>query len=273
MPKTKLERVISAGRFSARSQRMCAEIYRLKSLLAKVSQSIAISVRNRARLAKDCDHFSRPCAVQGPVWKGPLTTKLVDLEAEKRMLAAYKEEDARLCAQIEKLENPTPAEPTARRQNQELLASLTEERKIGDVELARRLEGVKELLIRRRKLSGRMTSIASLIDLNVGIDWMDIARFDELLNYLPDRLAEQSSDWMSAFLGKPQATTAYPLIEPTLTLPETLASAHFYVRGETVQPTKEQAAVAFPKYEARQQSAVDMAQDPELAAWEKSLSV
>lgn len=259
-------------RFSYRSQNSLIQEHQLRGQLARIQQSITISARNAEKLDGDCNHFSRQCATQGPVWKGALTTKLVELEAEKRILASFKEQAVRLEEQIDKLANPKPFEQAARRQHQESLAVLARERLVTDTQLERALRDVKTLLMERRELSLKMRNIAPFIDLSIGNDGFDTARFDELLNSLPSLLVAKSETWVDWFLGNPRVTSAHYVTDETLTLPETLASANYWHRGETAELTEEQAAEAFPERNPPPSMELDAAEADELRAWEMAQS-
>lgn len=260
-------------RFSERSQASMIEEYRKKQQLARLQASIAVSERKARKFDEQATQYARVAAVQGPILRNSLADTLVNLESEKRLLAAYKEEAARLEAQVNELAHPAPSDLAARRQNQTLLRVLAQERLEVDRRLGSTLEGVKALLFERRTLSKKMGDIASFINLSVGHDGFDIGRFEALRDALPERMTENSEAWIAWFLGETlQTTTEYTVTDETLTLPETLASPNFFRRGERVELTVDQAERAFPKYSAPPSMETDASQKAELEAWERSLS-
>jgi hypothetical protein len=214
--------------------------------MAKVEQAIAIAIRGIRKLEYDCTQLSKIAASQGPILQSRLSGKLTDLEAAKRVLASHEANLSGLRRQIEALSRPDAAETRKRQSHQNTLAELSRRRLEKDFSLQDAINGVRVLLAERRSLTAKMREVAPLIDLTMGIDGFDTARFDALLNSLPDDLVEQSEQWVSWFLGNPANTSPRYVDNETLTLPESLACAHVYHHGDTAQVTIEVAERYFP---------------------------
>ena len=90
-------------------------------------------------------------------------------------------------------------------------------------------------------MTERMAECAAGINLTLGEDGLDAARFKELLAALPIELADSSERWYARFLGEQKGLKCYVVRDDRLVLPETLASHGVYYFSDPVKLMEEEA--------------------------------
>jgi len=249
MPKTKKAQKVDTHdeeRWSGRSQHSLIEEHRLKTELLR-QRRLKESCESRiAALDKDVDQLAQIQAREGPLLRSRTASKLAELEVEKRLLEAHGVRVGDLEAQLAKMQEAILSGQGERAKNQGKLATLAEARLATDRRLAGVVDRLLGLLAQRDGETEKIRELAGLIDLSLAGDVLDEARFQGLHQLLPEKLLEKSAGWVRWFLGEPRETRPLVVTEETFTLPETLASAHFYKRGESVALTPEEHARMFP---------------------------
>jgi len=236
----------SEPRWSPRSQRSLREEYRLGAALAEQRRHVASSEHAIAVLEKEADDLAKIQMRQGPILRDRMVEKLSDLEARKRLLGAHRAEIANLEAQGAKMEAEIVSGQQERARNQAELAATARARLATDAQLAAAIDAVSALLHQRNEETQKMLEFAKVIDLMLVGDGYDTERFEALSHVLPENLLLRSQAWVTWFLGDPRETRSTVVTEETFTLPESLASANFYRRGESVALTLEEYARLFP---------------------------
>lgn len=224
-----------AEKWSERSQASLIAEHRLRSEQENLRMRLAHAAHAITALEKECADLAGVCARQGPILRGRLSDKLHDLEVEKRLNAAYQARMDEAAAELKKLTDPSEEERQARREVQTKLASKARERFSIDQRISEAVETVRQLLTERGEISGEMCELARAIDLKISGDSFDLGRFRELSSSLPRRVVNAESErWLKWFLGESTRTTGRRVDEETRVLPESLATANFYKRGDTV---------------------------------------
>lgn len=174
-----------------------------------------------------------------------LSATLAGIADYERMLAAYKEREKVLTAEIEELESPSAKEAAERAKHQAALASLAIERSAKDAAIDSVLQKLRDVLAVRASLTAKMVEVAALIDFDPTADW-DAGRFAALEAALPVDVFAQSRDFVSRFFGMEGEKQPYTVGRAGALLPETLADSGVYRPGETAMLSQERAELLPP---------------------------
>ena len=94
----------------------------------------------------------------------------------------------------------------------------------------------------RAELTRQMVAIAETIDFSVDSSGFDSERFERFLERLPGEIVPESRRWTVWFLGGQEKTERFRVERGFVTIPETLACAHAYAKGDILEVTPEQRA-------------------------------
>jgi hypothetical protein len=173
-------------KWSERSQSSLLKQFRLESSLKKCQQQIGRDAAAVEMRDSESSQLASSRQTLGPIVNERLMKKLTGLEAAKRMLAFSQSDRARLEREIHAISHPPASETRARRKGQRILASFVADRWAEDRSIGAAVEKPRERSKKRRELTAKMLDAARTIDLTVEIDSFDTARFDDLLNSLPE---------------------------------------------------------------------------------------
>ncbi len=231
----------TTAQYSARSQRSMLDEERLRGELAEIGKLVQYTERKKAEAEQLKARYLKLAAEGGRSGHDSLTLArgLQELEDARRVLAAYDEQRKAIEARIAGLAL-SPAQVVERRERQNYVAQLTDERHKKDQHIDGALKAVRRLLQERRELSAKIQKSADAAEITPGADGLDAQRFDELLAALPEDLLTESNRWAGWFLGT-QSAKPYVVRDRLLVLPETLASHGVYCFGERVELSDEQA--------------------------------
>jgi len=227
--------------WSPRSQKSVLRELALETALQKCRDQITFCER-RITEQKDVAKQQTQTVTEGASFaiRQALSHTLEDIESRERELAAFREREKTLQAEISAL-TPSAHDADLRALDQASLATLVIERFSKDAAIDRLLQKVRRLLQERADMTGEMAKLATRLEFAESADF-DGRRFAALLDSIPAELAGQSHDWVEEFLGQSSGKEPCVIGKSVAVLPETLASAGVFRPGETVYMTKAQIA-------------------------------
>jgi hypothetical protein len=174
------------------------------------------------------------------IYQRNLQQSIAEIKDHQGQIAAYQGQIADYELQIEALK-PPPEQVAERTEVQNQLARIAQERlgRVAAIDrlaraLGKALEGYQELTAQMRELGAKT-------DLEAPGDYFDQERFDALQRALPGRaLATESLRWSEWFLGVEADRQPCEIVRDTEEFRESLASAGFFVKGETPRLNAEQ---------------------------------
>ena len=210
------------------------EIGRFQKLIGFEEQRLVEAKANRMRQA-------RQVAGGQPVYQRNLEDSIAEIELRNQKIKVYQETIADLQKEIDGLQ-PSHSQAAERAGKQAELARLAEER-VGVAEsIDAEICVLRGRLSLHAKLTGTMVNLAAEIDFS-GQDF-DSARFDNLAVSLPSAMQAESWRWLEWFLGMEKDRRECEIPREIQSLPETLAAAHYYRRGEKPLLTEKERAEA-----------------------------
>ena len=229
--------------FSPRSQRSLIYEKGLRDKLAKCDAHIG-SLERKIREGEESKARQLKCVVEGRTRNAHvLPLRLRALEDFNLEVAAFREQRTQIQSEIAALA-PTPASAAERAERQRHLARIAAERLEKDRLAEGALKGLRRLLEERAQLTAKMAEAAQAADFTASDDNLDARRFEELLASLPGGLAAESECWLAWFTGKEEGLKPYAVVvdQAGSLEPESLASAGFYIFGEMVRLTDQEAS-------------------------------
>ena len=230
----------SGGKYSAHSQRcllqrdkLCATLADLNHQAEAIEKQIAAAEEERERFGKDV------LAGGGPYVQEQFKRECERVAERREALAICQMLRLKTQAEIDGLA-PSLEEQKTRAEREEELARLASARLEKDRRAHNLLKDLRSLIAERVELTVRMAECATAINLTIGEDGLDAARFKELLAALPVGLADSSERLYARFLGKQKGLKRHIVRVDRLVLPETLASHGVNYFGEAVELTEEQ---------------------------------
>jgi phage host-nuclease inhibitor protein Gam len=227
--------------FSPRSQRSLAEQLKLEDQVKRLESKMRGAQRNIDELEKSRAAHLRLTA-EGKSGFAFFERLVSDLQEKVLALAEYKKHRDALQLKAHELAKVGPAKAAERKKKQTRLAEAAGERLEKDRLIEAAVKELHRLLRERAQLTGLMSDTATALEFTVdGPDGLDEQRFSALRDSLPNEVAPMSEQWFAWFLGNQENLKVYVVRDECLILPETLANAGFYRRGEKVMLTDKQA--------------------------------
>ena len=227
--------------WSPRSQKSMLRQLELEAAQEKCRNQIAFAEK---RIAQEKETAERQTAtvVDGNNFniRQALNKTLADIEERERELAAFRKRETSLQAGINALAL-SPAQAAQRANQQGELAALAMERFTKDAAIDAALQKFRKALQERAALTAQMVELAGRLEFAATADF-DAGRFAALLDSLPAELAAQSHDWVNAFFGQVSEKEFCTIGTKAAVLPETLACAGVFRRGESAYLSKAQIA-------------------------------
>ncbi len=237
----KKSRKFAESIWSPRSQKSMLRQLELEAKLAKCRDQIAFSEK---KIAQEKETAASQTAVTADGGSHnvrlAMSRTLAGIEERERELAAFREWEKSLQAQIRALA-PSSAEAATRARSQGEMAALVMKRFGGDAAIDVALGKLRTALQERAKLSAEIVKLAGDLEFAATADF-DEGRFAALLNSLPADVAARSHDWVNWFFGQESAREPHAVGAKPLVMAETLASAGVFRPGETAMLTKAQIA-------------------------------
>lgn len=225
--------------FSARSQRSLVEQLELTAALERC-EAMARITKEHLRQDERLVEFQTNIVVTGIGTPDcHLPDQLARTENRRKQLQAFEDHGAALQSKITSLRELIEAQTAERRERQFRLARLANLRLKIVREIDARLEGLRSLLGEYSELTCDMRQEADGIQLTCPDDYFDEARFVALKAVLPADLAKRSGEWVHWFFGAPPEGTGWVVNAKIVTLPETLAAANVFVKGQRIVLTED----------------------------------
>ncbi len=226
--------------WSLRSQASWLKQLALEAAREKCRIQIAFVERKIAQGKETANRQTETAAGGSFAIQQALKGTLADIADREREVAAYREREKSLSAQIQSLEHPTVEKAAKRAKNQGALAALAVERWTKDAAVDSALQKLLLVLQERAALTAKMLEIAVLLDFAATADF-DAGRFAALLDSLPADLLAQSHAWLDRFFGQERDKEPHTIGRAGAVLPETLADCGVYRAGDCVFLSKERA--------------------------------
>jgi hypothetical protein len=160
------------------------------------------------------------------------------IDEYKGLISTFEDQGKVLQAEIEAVKRMTPAEAKDRAENQAALVELALERLELDRTLSDTFKKVRLFLQKRTEITEQILARMRRVEFTLEFDGLDEDRFKAIEAVLSPDLIAKSEQWVRWLLGEEKGEP-YTVLDEMLTLPETLASANFYRRGERVELTPE----------------------------------
>lgn len=228
--------------FSARSQAN----YQRENLLRKQLQAIQEVLSRCQRVADyeqaQVDQLTKN-TVSGEGWaRAMIPEHLAEIQKAKAQIEVFAPQREKIRAEIEALVKPNPTEEKERAENQKAVATLALERLECDRALADLIESVRLMLEKRVEMTNRIWELAQKVDLQIDARGLDERTLTALKTAVGCDVAGQGSKWVDRLFGENRKTQPYTVLDERIVLPETLASAGVYKRGDQVDLTSEEVA-------------------------------
>ncbi len=236
--------------WSPRSQKSMLHQLELEAKLGKCREQIAFSEKKIAQ-EKETAASQTAVTTDGGSHNVRLAMNrtLAGIEERKRELAAFREREKSLQAQIRALALSS-AEAANRASLQGELAALVMKRFGIDAAIDAVVEKLRAAAQQRAELSAEIVRLAGRLEFAATADF-DEARFAAILNSLPEDVAARSHDWVNWFFGQESARELHTVGAMRLIIAETLASAGVFRLGETAMLTRPQIANLPPDESAK----------------------
>jgi len=222
----------AAVRFSPQSQRIGKTHFDFTVKLKKTVANSEFEARKKEKAEADAKRQSSLVDGGQGVYRAALVASLAQIEESKRLIAHYDAAAAEIRAEIEKLK-PTAEQAEARAATQEAIARLAKdvqgEIETLDGELDRLTGMVRDILAKKEQIA----KLAEKIELT-NRDKFQSEPFKELLFLLRRRFGGDGRVWLAWFLGN-ERTSSCTIREDGTSFDETLAQAHFYMKGDVAQ--------------------------------------
>lgn len=230
-----------AAEYSVCSQRNLLRRDELRAKLADLNRKVDDLDKQIAAEEKEKERLAAHLSEEGSAWIQTQFNQAIERITQKsEMRRIFNERHSKTQAELEALA-PNPEKQKARAERQEELARLASDRLASDRRAHSLLKDLRSLLAERMELTAKMQECLADIDLTLGRDGLDAARFDDLLAALPVELADASENWCAWWLGKQKGMKCYIVRDDRLVLPENLASHGVFYFSDPVKLTEEQA--------------------------------
>ena len=220
------------GRWSAQPQSSIKRQFEMEARIKKLAQNIAWEEKKKA--AAEANRKRQAGLVDGGqgLYRAALMGSLNDIEECSKLISAYQGDIEGLRAEIAAMQ-PTSSQAAERAAKQEKFAAIAKDCQGEILSLDVQVAGVKARLESILSLKQKMRELAVEIDLsNAG--GFGAEPFKALASSLPGPLGPAALAWLDWMLGN-ELKRACIIKSEIEKLPETLASANVFRRGDTAQ--------------------------------------
>ena len=245
---------------SARSQRSFIVEAQLRADIKKVTEAKSRAECKISELETEKARTSKLLGLRAdnaPWIRAQFNDALMEIENARALITSFERLISEYQEAIEKL-TPSSEQLEVRSKQQQQFAQLALGRVEQDRQADELVKELRDILSKRDGLTAEMKGIAKALDLNVEDGGLDESRFSELLASLPGEQAGASERWCDWFLGIPDGTREYVVIDKELVIQETLTDHGRYSFGGRPQ---------LSEAEARELLREDRAAPTETAAW------